>query len=412
MKEKLTERLTRYASYDTQSDAAGGSYPSTAKQLLLLNDLVEEAVSIGLSGVEIDGYGYVTAAIPATKGCESAPVVGFLAHVDTSPDVTGAGVKPQVIESYDGGDIPLSGSGDLLSPADFPELQRLKGHTLVTSDGTTLLGADDKAGIAIILTAAEYLLAHPEIPHGPLRIAFTPDEEIGRGTDHFDVAAFGAQYAYTVDGGAEGELEYDNFNAAAARITIHGRNVHPGEAKGKMVSALELAMEFHSALPVNEKPQTTEGYEGFFHLYELSGDVEKATAEYIIRDHSLEKFEQRKALVRGLAASLGERYAARGVRVEADLHDQYYNMLQVVERTPKLIELARIAIREAGAVPHENPVRGGTDGARLSFMGLPCPNLFTGGANYHSRYEYCSVDSMQRAVHTVANLARLWGAEK
>lgn len=410
MKEKLLERLLRYVSFDTRSDPESETYPSTARQLLLLNHLLEEMVSLGLEEVEIDEYGYVMGSIPSTEGRASTSMqttVGFIAHVDTSPEMSGSHVRPQVIERYDGGEIALQGAGLTLSPREFPELSALRGHTLVTTDGTTLLGADDKAGVAIIMTVAEHLMAHPEIPHGPIRIGFTPDEEIGRGVDHFDVSRFGAQVAYTVDGSGAGELEYENFNAASARVEIRGRGIHPGYAKGRMINAIQVLGEFNASLPAAERPEHTEGYEGFYHPVSMRGDVEHAVAEYIVRDHSRERFEARKARLRAEAARLDERYGAGTVTLT--LADQYYNMREPVEAHPEIIEKARRAIEMAGLSPVVKPIRGGTDGARLSYMGLPCPNLFTGGANFHGRYEYCSVDTMERAAQTLIHLATLWG---
>ncbi len=411
MKEKLLERLLRYVSFDTQSDPRGaeegGTFPSTAKQLLLLNHLLEEMLRIGLTEVEIDEYGYVTGTIPATGPCAAeTPVIGFISHVDTSPEMNGANVRPQVIENYDGGDIALRGAGLILSPKDFPELAALAGHTLITTDGTSLLGADDKAGIAEILTAAEYLMTHPEVPHGRIRIGFTPDEEIGRGVDFFDVERFGADFAYTMDGSAAGELEYENFNAAAARVAIRGRGIHPGYAKGKMVNALQVACELNGLLPAWERPEHTEGYEGFFHPVSISGDVDAAVMEYIIRDHARGRFEEKKSVLMSAAAFLNARYGEGCVTVA--LTDQYHNMRERVEEHPEVIEMAVRAIELAGMTPVVKPIRGGTDGARLSYMGLPCPNLFTGGANFHGRYEYCSLDTMELAVRTIVNLARLW----
>ncbi len=405
MKQQLLERFLRYVAYDTQSDPSSETYPSTAKQLRLLNDLVAEMIQLGLADVEIDEHGYATATLPASEGCEQAPVIGFIAHVDTSPDMSGAGVKPQVIERYAGGDIPL-GSTETLRVADFPELADYTGHTLITTDGTTLLGADDKAGIAEILTAVEYLLQHPEIKHGTLRIGFTPDEEIGRGVDYFNVEKFGARFAYTMDGSAVGELEYENFNAAGAKIAIQGRNIHPGYAKGKMINALHVAHEFDALLPAGQRPESTEGYEGFFHLTSIKGDVDSATVEYIVRDHSREAFERRKQQMEQAAGALNRTYGPGTVALT--LKDQYYNMREMVEPHPEVIELARQAMLQAGVTPAIKPIRGGTDGARLSYMGLPCPNLFAGGVNFHGRYEFCSLQVMEQAAQTILALAQLW----
>ncbi|MCD8102968.1 MAG: peptidase T [Alistipes sp.] len=406
---ELVERFLRYVAVDTQSDPASETYPSTARQFTLLNMLVEEMKLMGLEDVDIDPNGYVTATLPASPGCGDAPVIGFLAHVDTSPDMPGAGVKPRIIENYDGGDIVLNDSVTM-AVADFPELEFYKGNTLITTDGTTLLGADDKAGIAEIMTAVEYLLAHPEIPHGKIRIGFTPDEEIGRGVDYFDVGAFGAQFAYTVDGGFEGELEFENFNAASAKIAVQGRNIHPGYAKDKMLNALLLVQEFNSMLPPVQRPEHTEGYEGFYHLVAVNGGVEKAAMEYIIRDHDRDRFEEKKAFISRVADYLNGKYGPGTITLT--LKDQYYNMREMVEPHPEIIEIARRAMEEAGVEPIVRPIRGGTDGSRLSYMGLPCPNLFTGGMNFHGKYEYVSVDTMHKAVRTIVNIAKLWCGNK
>lgn len=404
---ELKERFLKYVGFDTQSDPESETFPSTGKQLVLLNYLAEEMKSLGLDEVEIDGNGYAMGTIPATKGYENCPVIGFISHVDTSPDMSGAHVKPQIIGDYDGNDIQLN-SSLVMRVADFPELSFFKGHTLITTDGTTLLGADDKAGIAEIMTAAEYLISHPEIEHGKIRIGFTPDEEIGRGVDFFNVESFGAKFAYTMDGGFEGELEYENFNAAGAKIAIQGRNIHPGYAKDKMINALQVATELNSLLPVCERPEHTEGYEGFYHLIGVAGGVEKASMEYIIRDHSREKFEAKKVFLTDAVAFFNRKYGQEVITLE--LKDQYYNMREMVEPYPEVIDKAMQAMKEAGVTPVVRPIRGGTDGARLSYMGLPCPNLFTGGMNFHGKFEYCSLNTMQKAVQTILNLVRLWGA--
>ena len=401
----LKERFLKYVSFDTQSDPSSETFPSTAKQLTLLNELADEMRALGLTEVSVDVHGYATGMIPASPGCGEKPVIGFIAHVDTSPDMPGRDVRPRIVERYDGGDIPLNDSL-VMTTADFPELLLYKGHTLITTDGTTLLGADDKAGIAEILTAAEELLAHPETPHGKIRIGFTPDEEIGRGVDFFDVEAFGAQFAYTVDGSAEGELEYENFNAAGVNIAIQGRNIHPGYAKGKMLNALHIAGEFDAALPSAERPEYTEGYEGFFHLTSVCGTVERAGMEYIVRDHSRECFEERKSLMQSIADRLNTKYGNGTIALT--ITDQYYNMKEKVEPYPEVIEKAKRAMEEAGVAPIVKPIRGGTDGARLSYMGLPCPNLFAGGMNFHGKFEFCSLQTMEKAVKTLVNLARLW----
>lgn len=332
-------------------------------------------------------------------------MIGFIAHVDTSPDMSGANVKPQVIENYNGEDIRLNDSL-MMRVADFPELSFYKGHTLITTDGTTLLGADDKAGVAEIMTAAEYMMAHPELKHGPVRLGFTPDEEIGRGVDFFDVKRFGAKFAYTVDGGFEGELEYENFNAAGAKIEVQGQNIHPGYAKDKMINALQVIAELNAMLPPCQRPEHTEGYEGFYHLISVKGEVEQASCDYIIRDHSREKFEEKKAYLQKAVELLSMKYG-EGV-LKLTLKDQYYNMREQVEPYPEVIDKAFQAMTQAGVTPIVRPIRGGTDGARLSYMGLPCPNLFTGGMNFHGKYEYCSLDTMKKAMQTILNLVVLW----
>ena len=401
---ELKDRFLKYVGFDTQSDENSESYPSTDKQLVLLNHLVDEMKALGLTDVTIDKYGYAMGTIPATKGYENCPTIGFIAHVDTSPDMSGANIKPRVIEDYDGSDIQLNGAL-AMRVADFPELRSFVGHTLIHTDGTTLLGADDKAGVAEIMTAAEYLMAHPEVAHGRIRIGFTPDEEVGRGVDFFDVAAFGADFAYTVDGGFEGELEYENFNAASAKIHVQGRNVHPGYAKNKMINAIEVACELNAMIPQQERPQHTEGYEGFYHCVGFNGTVESADIAYIIRDHDADRFEQKKVYMWSCVDLLNKRY---GGALTLTLKDQYFNMRKMVEPHPQVIDRAVQAMKDAGVTPVIRPIRGGTDGARLSFMGLPCPNLFTGGMNFHGKFEYCSLTTMQRAVQVIINLAVLW----
>ena len=402
---ELKERFLKYVAINTRSDENSESFPSTAVQWDLLNALVEEMKLLGLEDVSIDKYGYAMGTIPATKGKEGAPVIGFLAHVDTSPDMSGENVRPRIIESYDGKDIVLN-NALTMKVADFPELTKFIGHTLIHTDGTTLLGADDKAGIAEIMTAAEYLMAHPEIEHGKIRIGFTPDEEIGRGVDFFDVKAFGADFAYTMDGGYEGELEYENFNAAGAKIAIQGRNVHPGYAKNKMINAIEVACELNSLVPAVERPQFTEGYEGFYHCVGFNGTVENATISYIIRDHDAEKFEKKKAWMYDIVGMLNNKYGQGTLTLT--LKDQYYNMRKMVEPHPQVIDNALAAMRDADVEPIVRPIRGGTDGARLSFMGLPCPNIFAGGMNFHGKFEYCSLNSMEKAVKVIINLAKRW----
>ena len=402
---ELKERFLKYVSFDTQSDENSTTFPSTDKQLVLLNYLADEMRTLGLEDVTVDKYGYTMGTIPATKGYENAPVIGFIAHVDTSPDMSGKDVKPRTIEEYDGSDIQLNGALTM-KVADFPELKNFIGHTLIHTDGTTLLGADDKAGCAEIMTAAEYLISHPEIAHGKIRIGFTPDEEIGRGVDYFDVAAFGADFAYTMDGSAEGELEYENFNAAAATIEIQGRNVHPGYAKNKMINAMQVACDLNSLIPSVERPEHTTGYEGFYHCVGFNGTVENAKISYIIRDHDSEKFEQKKVFMWSCVDLLQKKYG-EGV-LKLTLKDQYFNMRKMVEPHPHVIDKAVEAMRMADVEPVIKPIRGGTDGARLSFMGLPCPNIFAGGMNFHGKFEYCSLNTMQKAMQVIINLAQLW----
>ena len=402
---ELKERFLKYVAINTRSDENSETFPSTAAEWDLLNALVEEMKLLGLEDVSIDKYGYAMGTIPATKGKEGAPVIGFLAHVDTAPDMSGENVRPRIIESYDGKDIVLN-NALTMKVADFPELTKFIGHTLIHTDGTTLLGADDKAGIAEIMTAAEYLMAHPEIEHGKIRIGFTPDEEIGRGVDFFDVKAFGADFAYTMDGGYEGELEYENFNAAGAKIAIQGRNVHPGYAKNKMINAIEVACELNSLIPAVERPQFTEGYEGFYHCIGLNGTVENATISYIIRDHDFEKFEKKKSWMYDVVGMLNNKYGQGTLTLT--LKDQYYNMRKMVEPHPQVIDIALAAMRDADVEPIVRPIRGGTDGARLSFMGLPCPNIFAGGMNFHGKFEYCSLNSMEKSVKVIINIAKRW----
>ena len=402
---ELKDRFLKYVSFDTQSDENSTTFPSTEKQLVLLNYLADEMRSLGMVDVTVDKYGYAMGTIPASKGCENAPVIGFISHVDTSPDMSGKDVKPHIIECYDGEDIQLN-AALTMKVDEFPELKGFVGHTLIHTDGTTLLGADDKAGCAEIMTAAEYLMTHPEIKHGKIRIGFTPDEEIGRGVDYFDVAAFGADFAYTMDGSAEGELEYENFNAAAATIEIQGRNVHPGYAKDKMINAIQVACELNALLPAVQRPEHTTGYEGFFHCVGFNGTVENAKIQYIIRDHDSEKFEQKKVLMWSCVDMLQKRYGENVLKLV--LKDQYFNMRKMVEPHPQVIDKAMEAMRMADVEPLIKPIRGGTDGARLSFMGLPCPNIFTGGMNFHGKFEYCSLQTMQKATQVVINLAQLW----
>lgn len=402
---ELKERFLHYIGFDTQSDETSHTFPSTEKQLVLLRSLYDEMITLGLSEVSMDEHGYVMGSIPATAGMEGRPIIGFISHVDTAPDMSGANVKPQIIENYDGTDIRLNDSL-MMTVADFPELSFYKGHTLITTDGTTLLGADDKAGVAEIMTMAEYFMNNPQIAHGKIRIGFTPDEEIGRGVDFFDVERFGAQFAYTVDGGFEGELEYENFNAASAKLIIQGRNIHPGSAKGKMINALQIACDLQTMLPVGMRPELTEEYEGFFHLIHLSGSVEQAEMSYIIRDHDRKLFEEKKQILSKAVAYLNARLGEEAITLK--LQDQYYNMKEQIDPYPELIERAQQAMKMAGVTPVVKPIRGGTDGARLSYMGLPCPNLFTGGMNFHGKYEYCSLTTMYKALKTIIHLATLF----
>ena len=402
---ELKDRFLKYVSFDTESDENSTTFPSTEKQLVLLNYLADEMRMLGMEDVTVDKYGYAMGTIPATKGYENAHVIGFIAHVDTSPDMSGKDVRPRVIEEYDGCDIQLNGSLTM-KVADFPELKNFVGHTLIHTDGTTLLGADDKAGCAEIMTAAEYLISHPEIAHGKIRLGFTPDEEIGRGVDYFDVAAFGADFAYTMDGSAEGELEYEYFNAAAATIEIQGRNVHPGYAKNKMINAIQVACDLNALIPSIERPEYTTGYEGFYHCVGFNGTVENAKISYIIRDHDSEKFEQKKVFMWSCVDLLQKKYG-EGVLM-LTLKDQYFNMRMMVEPHPHVIDKAVEAMRMADVEPVIKPIRGGTDGARLSFMGLPCPNIFAGGMNFHGKFEYCSLNTMQKATQVIFNLAQLW----
>ena len=402
---KVVEKFLNYVKVDTQSDENSNTFPTTEKQHDLAKLLVEELKEMGAEEITYDKeHCYVYASIPATEGREDIPVLGFVAHMDTSPAVTGENVNPRIIEDYDGKDILLNDKENIVMKVeDFPELTEYAGKKLIVTDGTTLLGADDKAGIAEIMTMAEYLLTHKEIPHGKIRVGFTPDEEVGAGADYFNVELFGADYAYTVDGGKLGELEYENFNAAGAKVTFNGRSVHPGDAKNKMVNALLLAMEFQNMLPVFENPMYTEKYEGFYHLDTLNGSVEKAVSDYIIRDHSREKFEEKKKTFLNIGNYLNEKYGDGTVATE--MKDSYYNMREIIEQNMHLIEDAKTAMEKAGVTPQVIPIRGGTDGARLSFMGLPCPNLCTGGHNFHGRFEYICIESMEKIVEILVKIA-------
>ena len=399
--EKITEKFLRYISVDTQSDPDSDTQPSSAKQLALLGMLKEELSAMGIDAT-LDEYGYVMASIPSNCG-DDIPAIGFIAHADTSPDASGAGIKPQIIENYDGGDIMLRGvPGLALKTNDFPELAEYKGQTIITTDGTTLLGADDKAGIAEIMCMAEYVMEHPEFRHGPIKIGFTPDEEIGRGVVKFDVARFGAKYAYTMDGGKIGELEYENFNAASATIHIQGRNIHPGYAKGKMLNAILVGMELNSLLPAEQRPEYTDGYEGFFHITDFRGTVEEASFSYIIRDHDIDLYEKRKKTMQDCVAFINSKYGEGVATVE--IRHQYYNMRKEVEPHYHIIEKAVKAMEMEGITPIIRPIRGGTDGANLSFMGLPCPNIFAGGHNFHGKLEFVPVESLEKAVKVILNI--------
>ena len=403
--EKILDRFLRYVSVDTQADPESESQPSAAKELNLLKMLCDELNAIGVEAT-LDEYGYVMASIPSNCG-KDVPAVGFIAHADTAPDAPGANVKPQIIENYDGGDIPLKGVPGLsLKPSDFPELSQYKGQTIITTDGTTLLGADDKAGIAEIMTAVQYIVENPDFKHGDIRIGFTPDEEIGRGVVKFDVEKFGAKYAYTLDGGQVGELEYENFNAAGATIHIQGRNVHPGTAKGKMKNATLIGMEFNSLLPIEQRPEYTEGYEGFYHLISFKGEVETATFSYIIRDHNLALYENKKAYMQKCVDFINEKYGEGTATLE--MKHQYYNMRQQVEPHYHIVEKAMKAMEMEGITPKIQPIRGGTDGANLSFMGLPCPNIFAGGHNFHGKMEYVPLESMEKASRVILNIISLY----
>lgn len=404
---KAYERLLKYAAVDTPSDPASGNNPSSDCQFTLANILVEELKSLGVDNAEVDEKCYVYASVPATAGYENCKSLGFIAHMDTAPDFNGRGVKPQVIENYDGNDVRLGESGRVLKVKDFPELAGLKGRTLITTDGTSLLGSDDKSGIAEIMTMVERILSE-NVPHGKICIGFTPDEEIGAGADYFDVEKFGAEIGYTLDGGMEGEIEYENFNGAGAKVIVHGNNVHPGTAKDIMVNAQLVAMEFNGMLPADETPAATEGYEGFFHLTNMEGCVETANLQYIVRDHDRKKFEGRKALLSKNAELLNEKYGAG--TVELELKDQYYNMKEMVEPHMHLIEYAKEAAREVGIQPKVLPIRGGTDGARLSFMGLPCPNLGTGGFGFHGPYEHVTAEGMELCVEMILKIVEKYSA--
>ncbi len=402
MKEKVTARFIRYVKIHTTSDPESSTYPSTSGQMGFMQLLAEELKSIGCTEVEIDKFGYLMATIPANTN-KKLPVVGFIAHVDTSPDFSGENVQPHIIMNYDGNTISLK-DGVVIDPAEFPEILQYKGQSIITADGTTLLGADDKAGVAEIVTAAEIIIKSA-IRHGKIRLGFTPDEEIGKGTDHFDVKKFGADFAYTLDGGEIGELEFENFNAAGAKVVVHGRSVHPGAAKNKMINAALVAHRIISMLPAAERPENTEKYEGFFHLTDIKGNVEKTEISWIIRDHDFQKFEEKKKLLTEIVHQVNSEYGK--IVAEIEITDQYFNMRQKIEPVMHIVELAKQAMLQAGVEPKVRAIRGGTDGARLSYEGLPCPNIFAGGHNFHGPFEFIPVQSMEKAVEVIVNIAYL-----
>lgn len=401
----ITERFLKYVSFTTTSDENTNLTPSTPGQMIFAQFLVEELKSIGLQEVELDNNGYVMATLP-TNTDKNVPVIGFISHMDTSPDMSGKNVKPRIVENYDGNDILLNDEKAIvLETEKYPEILLYKGQDIIVTDGTTLLGADDKAGIAEIVTAMEYLIAHPEIKHGKIRVGFTPDEEIGQGADHFDVAKFGAEWAYTMDGGQIGELEYENFNAAGAKVIFTGLNVHPGYAKHKMKNSMRIAMQFVNMLPRSETPEHTEGYEGFYHLTNVSGTVEQTTLSYIVRDHDRDRFERRKKEMEHLVHKINAEFGENTAKLE--LKDQYYNMREKVEPVMHIVDLAFEAMKANEVEPMVKPIRGGTDGARLSFEGLPCPNIFAGGHNFHGRFEYVPVQSMERAMMVIVKIVEI-----
>ena len=404
-KQHILKRFLSYIKIDTESDPNSDTTPSTEKQWKLANKLAKELEAIGLSDVSIDDNAYVMATLPSNVK-HDVPAIGFISHFDTSPDFTAANVNPQIVENYDGKDIVLNAEENIvLSPNYFDDLLLYKGQTLITTDGTTLLGADDKAGVCEIVSAMEYLVKHPEIKHGPIKVGFTPDEEIGRGAHKFDVAKFGAEWAYTMDGSQIGELEYENFNAANAKVTVHGKIVHPGYAKGKMINSMYYAQKFIEGLPKNETPETTEGYEGFFHLHNIQGKVEKTVLNYIIRDHDLKQFKNRKETVTALVNDLNKRFDK--VRFEIEIKDQYFNMKEKVTPMMHIVDIAEAAMKALDIKPLIKPIRGGTDGSQLSYMGLPCPNIFAGGHNFHGRYEYVPLESILSATEVICKIAAL-----
>ena len=410
----IIDRFISYVTVDTESDPNSNTTPSTAKQWDLANQLVEELKAIGMEDVTIDEHAYIMATLPSNVD-HDVPVIGFISHFDTTPDFTGANVKPQIIKDYDGGDIMLNKEQNIvLSPSYFKDLLQYKGQTIITTDGTTLLGADDKAGITEIVTAMEYMIKHPEIKHGKIRVGFTPDEEIGRGAHKFDVAKFGAEWAYTMDGSQIGELEYENFNAAGAKITFKGKSVHPGYARGKMINSMLIANKFISKLPKEEVPEKTTGYEGFFHVTGISGSIEETTVQLIIRDHDRKKFEKRKKLIKKITEKINRKYYKQyGEDIAvAEVNDQYFNMKEKVEPVMHIVDIAERAMKDLGIAPIIKPIRGGTDGSQLSYMGLPCPNIFAGGHNFHGKYEYVPVESMQKAIEVIVRNAQLTAEKK
>ncbi|MBU5256184.1 peptidase T [Tissierella praeacuta] len=401
---KLINRFLQYVKYETTSDESSTSIPSTLNQLEFAKILGKELENLGLTDVSVDENGYVMATLSSNIN-KNVPTIGFIAHMDTSPDMSGKNINPKIISNYDGNDIVLNDEKNIImSVKDFPDLKNYVGKDLITTDGTTLLGADDKAGIAEIITAVEYLIEHPNIPHGTIKVGFTPDEEIGRGADCFDVEKFGADFAYTVDGGPVGELEYENFNAATARIYIQGRNVHPGTAKNKMLNSILIASELNSMLPINERPEYTEGYEGFYHLMDFKGSVEKTEIAYIIRDHSMEKFQAKKETLAKIVEFLNYKY---GEIITLKITDSYYNMKEKIEPVMHIVDIAKRAMEDLNIEPLIKPIRGGTDGSRLSYMGLPCPNLFTGGHNFHGKFEYIPIFAMEKSVETILKIVEL-----
>ncbi len=402
----ITERFLEYVSFHTTSDETTNTTPSTAGQMVLQKHLYKELKNIGLTDVSLDENGYLMATLPANTDKKNVPTIGFVAHVDTSPDMSGENIKPQIIKNYNGEDILLNEKETIvLETEKYPEILQYKGQDIIVTDGTTLLGADDKAGVAEIVSAMEYLVQHPEIKHGTIRIGFTPDEEIGQGADHFDVPKFDAEWAYTMDGSQIGELEYENFNAASAKVHINGLNVHPGYAKDKMKNSMRIASQYVSMLPIQETPERTTGYEGFYHLNSMVGEVEKTTLHYIVRDHDRDKFEERKEFMKHVANKINTEYGEGTCEVE--LRDQYYNMREKVEPVKHIVDLAFNAMKQNDIEPIVKPIRGGTDGARLSFMGLPCPNIFAGGHNFHGRFEYVPIQSMKKAMNVIISIAQL-----